>query len=193
MGWGGKETATCTTWDTLSKLRRPTRKSRDACSGGLAPLPGVRHPAAPLAQVHGAAGSRTAQPFPHHKVARKRDPPGALSTGRDALPRVRSGKWLVRQRLPATRFLKPPQISRNRDFSNHWKLFFQPLENPRFGRGLPDCAKSRGGATALPAGIGVRPGGSRRSRTRGRRRLRRRLGRPRGGSPPGCGARSRRC
>ncbi len=31
------------------------------------------------------------QTFPHHKVARKRDPPGALSTGMDALPRVRGG------------------------------------------------------------------------------------------------------
>ena len=39
------------------------------------------------------------QTFSQDKVARKRDPPIALSTGRDALLRVRSGNWLVRQRL----------------------------------------------------------------------------------------------
>ena len=31
------------------------------------------------------------QALPTHKVARKRDPPGVHSTGRDALLRVRSG------------------------------------------------------------------------------------------------------
>ena len=40
-------------------------------------------------------------------VARKRAPPRALSKGRDALLSVRSGKWLVRQRLAATLFLTP--------------------------------------------------------------------------------------
>ncbi len=32
------------------------------------------------------------QPFPNHMVARKRDIPGTLSLGRDALPRVRAGE-----------------------------------------------------------------------------------------------------
>ena len=48
----------------------------------------------------GRRGRRTAG---DHTVARKRDPPGALSTGRDALPRVRRGIGPCRPAEPCKR------------------------------------------------------------------------------------------
>ena len=44
--------------------------------------------------------------LPDRTVARKRDPPAALSAGRDALPRVRAGKRAT-QWAAATLFLNP--------------------------------------------------------------------------------------
>ena len=63
------------------------RKPRDGCSEGFAPLPGVRHPAAPHLQVDGAAGSRTSLRRWSRGSATF---PVMLSTGRAALCRGRA-------------------------------------------------------------------------------------------------------
>ena len=114
----------------------PSRRGADACARSILRIP-PRHPGSTIS-IHQSGLSYSVAPrtFPDHKVARKRDPPGALSSGRDALPRVHSGKWLMRKRLETTLFLKPLQMPRrNKSFpmigkkvSNGWKTFFQWLE-----------------------------------------------------------------
>ncbi len=95
------------------------RKWRGSSSTSGAGLPEVRHLAAPE-RGHGRGRhecwsgpqrwgalrfSAVSRKFSTHKVARKRDPPDALPTGRDALLRVRGGHGRGRQAAPQTRHL----------------------------------------------------------------------------------------